>query len=107
MNQVVFKSEIFDHSSQLQSLTLTDGELATEDAHEVITKLVSAMKSFYWLRNFGHQERFSQNDEWSEEMTAAIKSDSGEIFELLRQAREQGKKVSVVANVEVKLEQES
>lgn len=89
-----------------QSLTLVDGNLCPTDAYIPVTELVKSMQSYYWLRNFGAQERFNRNDNWADDMLAAIEQESESIQALIEQAKSKGQKIRIAAKIELSLDQE-
>ena len=104
MSQTAVQPEEQAGKTVEQSLTLMEGSLSTVDAYDSVRKLISSTQSYFGLRNFRYQERFGHSDGWSQEMLSSLEGDSQGVIALIDEARANGKKVRIVAQVAVEME---
>ena len=105
MSHAAVKHEQGPEKMAEQSLTLMEGSLSTMDAYDSVHKLITSTQSYLDLRNFSSQERFGRNDGWSQDMLSGIEGSSQDVIALIDEARANGRKVRIVAQIAVEMEQ--
>ena len=84
-------------------LNLIKGEFSPTDAYDILENLISKKINYHIARNFSSEIRFGKKDHYSIQRISELKEMQNFFNELIEDAKQQGKKISIHSDILIKL----
>ena len=84
-------------------LTLIDGDFTSDEAKEILLKMISFKINFYNIKNWSSHERFGCDDEDAQKRLSALKKESEILQSVLSEAKIKNVKLCVKSEVNITL----
>jgi len=105
INKNIMKTEKLKNrnTTEKDDFTLLNGMFSPSEASDIITHLIHEKINFLKIRSLGQYIRSGSEDEWSLARIEELRHSKEAIRELLDEAKNQGKSLSIQANISIEL----
>ncbi len=84
-------------------LTLIDDEFTSDEAKEILFKMISFKINFYNIKNWSSHERFGCDDDVAQKRLSALKKESEILESVFTDAKIKDVKISVKSEINISL----
>jgi hypothetical protein len=86
-----------------ETLTLIDGEFTSNEANEILLKMISFKINFYKIKNWSSNERLGCDDDFAQKRLSALIKESEILQSVLSEAKIKNVKLSVKSEINISL----
>ncbi|PKP39869.1 MAG: hypothetical protein CVT98_00205 [Bacteroidetes bacterium HGW-Bacteroidetes-15] len=86
-----------------EKLTLIDGNFTSDEAKELLSKMISSKINFHNIKNWSSQERFGKDDEIAQKRIPVLKKEMEKLQAILSEAKTNNKRLIVSSEINIKL----
>ncbi|MDZ4149380.1 MAG: hypothetical protein U1C58_13930 [Flavobacteriaceae bacterium] len=90
-----------------ETLTLIDGNFTSDEAKELLSKMISSKINFHNIKNWSSQERFGKDDEIAQKRIPVLKKEMEKLQAILSEAKTNNKRLVVSSEINIILIDES
>jgi hypothetical protein len=83
--------------------TLIDGEFTSEEAKEILLKMISIKINYYNIQNWSSNERFGCDDDVAQKKLSALRKESEVLQSVLSEARFKNVKLCIKSEINISL----
>lgn len=86
-----------------ETLTIIDGNFTSDEAKEILSKLITSKINFHATKNWSSQERFGKQDEVAQHRIPALKKELEKLHTILSEAEKSNKRLVVSSEINIML----